>query len=71
MVVLYTDGVTDAINPKGKPFGDKRLRQVILGAPESPSQVGAAILRAVRKHIAGAPQADDLTLLCFGPTFPP
>ncbi|MBV8076286.1 MAG: SpoIIE family protein phosphatase [Planctomycetaceae bacterium] len=71
VVVLYTDGVTDAMNPKGKPFGDKRLRQVILGAPGGPSQVGAAILRAVRKHISGAPQADDLTLLCFGPTSPP
>ncbi len=68
VVVLYTDGVTDAMSPKDKTFGLERLKQVILAAPERPCQVGEAILRAVRKHVAGAPQTDDLTLLCFGPT---
>ena len=70
VVVLYTDGVTDAMNPKAKPFGDKRLRQVILDARRVRPRWRGDPPR-VRKHIAGQPQADDLTLLCFGPTFPP
>ena len=48
--------ITDAMNPKAKPFGDKRLRQVILYRPESPSQVARRSSAPAAEHIAGRPR---------------
>ena len=64
LLVLYTDGVTEAMNPEGDLFGEERLLQVLeesfgLGAGE----VLARVQQAVDDFAAGAPQRDDLTLL--------
>jgi sigma-B regulation protein RsbU (phosphoserine phosphatase) len=68
VVVLYTDGVNEAMDNAGRLFGIELLRQTLATAPSEVGKVGEAILNAVRRHAAGCTQSDDITLLCFGRT---
>jgi len=63
-LVLFSDGVTEAMNPDDQEFGHARLREVLAGHPNaSVEEIQAAILTAVEDFTRGARQADDLTLL--------
>jgi len=63
VLVLYTDGVTEAMDAEGEPFGVGRLRQVVAAHPQaSPEQVVAAVEGAVSDFTGGAPQSDDIAL---------
>jgi serine phosphatase RsbU (regulator of sigma subunit) len=66
VVVLYTDGITEAMNAEGRQFGFRRLKEALASAPGGAVAAGEAILAAVRRHVGGHPQSDDITLLCFG-----
>ena len=66
VVVLYSDGVTDARDRRDKPFGEQRLRDALAQAPQGAAAVGEAILATVREHASGRSQFDDITLVCFG-----
>jgi serine phosphatase RsbU (regulator of sigma subunit) len=68
VAVLYTDGISEANAPGGALFGMERLVRAISSAEGTPKGVMSAILDAVREFTAGEAQADDVTLLCFGPT---
>ncbi len=63
-LVTFTDGVTEARDPDGVLFGEKRL-VAALAQPHPPNAAGllACIYEAVERYAAGAEQADDLTLL--------
>lgn len=64
MVVLYTDGVTDAINADEEEFGLARLTEVIQRTRErSPSDIIAAINDEVMTFVGDMPQFDDFTLV--------
>jgi serine phosphatase RsbU (regulator of sigma subunit) len=67
-VVLYTDGVTDAMNPATERFGEVRLRELLAQGPAEPAEVGEELIRQVRDHAAGRTQFDDITLVAFGRT---
>jgi sigma-B regulation protein RsbU (phosphoserine phosphatase) len=63
-LVLFSDGVTEAMNPSEELFGVPRLREVLTGLPECPLEnIQKCILEAVENFSRGAHQADDLTLL--------
>jgi len=63
-LVLFTDGVTEAMDPDEELFGVPRLRQVLNGQLECPLEhLQKCILEAVENFTRGARQADDLTLL--------
>ncbi len=66
VVVLYTDGISEAVAPGGQQFGVEQLNKAIAAAPAEAAELGEAILRAVEQHAAGAPQSDDIALVCFG-----
>ena len=66
VVVMYTDGVTDAANRHDEMFGLQGLERVVSETAGGPAEVGAAIARAVRNHAAGRDQVDDVAILCFG-----
>ena len=66
LFLLYTDGVTEARNPRNDQYGLDRLRQVMAAGPTDPEGLGAAVLADVRRFAAGRPQGDDLTIVCFG-----
>jgi serine phosphatase RsbU (regulator of sigma subunit) len=70
IVVLFTDGINEAMNPQGKLLGMPRLLQAVAEAPGDVNSMGNHILRVVRDHAAGRPQSDDIALLCFGRTAP-
>jgi sigma-B regulation protein RsbU (phosphoserine phosphatase) len=64
MLVLYTDGVTEATNADGEEFGESRL----LATLESNSllPVGPllqAVVEAVQQFSSGSEQQDDITLV--------
>ena len=62
----YTDGVSEA-GVSGGEFGEERLQQALMSVPEGapPQDVLQAILRALDAFLAGAPQDDDVTLICL------
>ena len=63
-LVLFTDGVTEAMDPEEQLFGVPRLRQVLTGQMQCPlEQLQKCVLEAVENFTRGARQADDLTLL--------
>ena len=64
-VILYTDGVTDAMNATGDRIGDTAVRQAIVNADPGASAVGEAVVKAVQRHVADRPQFDDITLVCL------
>lgn len=63
-LVLFTDGVTEAMDPDDQLFGVPRLKKVLTGQLECPlEQLQKCVLEAVEDFTRGARQADDLTLL--------
>jgi sigma-B regulation protein RsbU (phosphoserine phosphatase) len=63
-LVLFSDGVTEAMDPEDQLFGVTRLKQVLTGLTECPlEQIQKTILESVENFTRGARQADDLTLL--------
>lgn len=63
-LVLFTDGITEAVNPREEQFGNERLEQVVARHASAPlEKLQAAILEAVEEFTQGAPQADDITVL--------
>ncbi len=63
-LLAYTDGVTEATNPRDELFTEERLRAVLTGhgAAEVRELIGA-VLSAVGEFAAGAPQSDDIAML--------
>jgi phosphoserine phosphatase RsbU/P len=63
-LVLFSDGVTEAMDPDEQLYGIPRLREALTGAAELPlDQLKKRILESVENFTRGARQADDLTLL--------
>lgn len=62
-LLLYTDGVTEAMDPDGALFGEERLATTVAAANSGVSDLLTRTFDAVRDFAAGEPQADDLTAL--------
>ena len=66
---LYTDGLTEARNAKGKLFGRDRVGQMIAEAgTTNPRQLVEAAIECWQKFIGETEQSDDLTLLALNYT---
>jgi sigma-B regulation protein RsbU (phosphoserine phosphatase) len=64
LLVMYTDGVTEAINRNEEMFSEKRLRAVIEECHALPAAgIVGAIRRAVESFCGDEPQFDDITIL--------
>jgi serine phosphatase RsbU (regulator of sigma subunit) len=64
MLVIYSDGVTEAESPAGEEFGEQRLADMLVANREKPAaEIVEHVIQAVAEWIAGAPPADDVTLL--------
>ena len=64
MVVFFTDGVTEAINPRNDEFGLEAVQALFEdGASRSAQEAAEMILKAVREFAGEAPQFDDLTCM--------
>jgi sigma-B regulation protein RsbU (phosphoserine phosphatase) len=66
VLVMYTDGVVEALDVSQQIFGEPRLIDAIRQAPGDAPAVCRAIVDAVRQFVGSAPQSDDVTILCLG-----
>jgi len=63
-LVLFTDGISEAMNPRQELFGRERLKKVVEScAACSLEEMQARILAGADEFARGAAQADDITLL--------
>jgi serine phosphatase RsbU (regulator of sigma subunit) len=63
-LVLFSDGVTEAMDPAEQLFGVPRLKDVLTGHMQTPlEELQQIVLQSVENFAHGASQADDLTLL--------
>ena len=65
-VFIYTDGVSEAMDPANTFFTDARLKEVLAPLAGAPARaVVAEVLASVRDFAAGAPQADDIAAMAI------
>jgi sigma-B regulation protein RsbU (phosphoserine phosphatase) len=65
-VVIVTDGVDEAQNAAGELYGKERVIEFIANASPKADELGKMLLADVRRHAAGHPQNDDITIMTFG-----
>ena len=66
ILLLYTDGVTEAMNPQGAFFSKERLKDVLMDLEERDvKQVVYAVRRRIERFVEGASQSDDITMLAL------
>lgn len=64
LLLLYTDGVTEAINPAEEQFGKERLAALVQQEAGSPARMVVQALRqGLQEFIQGQPLADDTTIV--------
>ena len=65
-VLLYTDGVTEAMNVDDELYGEERLEVVVnAAADERPEALVKEVRRDVASFAQGAEQSDDITILAL------
>ncbi len=63
-LILFTDGVTEAMDPNDQEYGEPRLEALLASATgAAPAQIIKLIEDDVASFADGAPQADDLTMM--------
>ena len=64
-LLMYTDGVSEAMNVNDQEFGEARLKDFLINqcAALNVQQINENIISELKKYTAGAQQSDDITLL--------
>jgi len=63
VLVLYSDGVTEAMNEAGEFFEEKRLQDLLVSmSGRTATEIRDRVLDEVARFSGSAPQADDITL---------
>ncbi|HOI75963.1 MAG TPA: SpoIIE family protein phosphatase [Syntrophales bacterium] len=71
-IILYTDGVTEAMNQEKRFYGDARLLGTVAEREDSdPAGLVARIVESVHGFAGAEPQSDDITVLAVRWTGPP
>jgi sigma-B regulation protein RsbU (phosphoserine phosphatase) len=64
MIIAYTDGVTEAMNPSRELYSEKRLEETAAGCKNrTPREAVEIIMKSVKAHAGTEPQSDDITVL--------
>jgi sigma-B regulation protein RsbU (phosphoserine phosphatase) len=61
--IMFTDGVTEAMNVREEQFGREGMLKVVAASKGSADLTVKAVVEAVKKHADGFDQSDDITLL--------
>ena len=64
--VLYTDGISEAMDHEHRTYGLDRLVRVLGEQAETAEEIGRRILGDVERHAAGQVRSDDICLVCLG-----
>jgi phosphoserine phosphatase RsbU/P len=68
-LILFTDGIPDALDVRNNQFGQKGMQQALASAgAATPTQLAERLVKAVQTHAAGLSPHDDITLVSFGRT---
>ena len=65
-LVLYTDGITEAMNEKDELYGFRRLHEQVAVPSAGRRGFGRSILGNVKQFVGKRSQSDDMCLVCFG-----
>lgn len=65
IVIWLSDGIIEAADDNGEPFGYERLRSSLEGEAASASEVRDRLLTAAEAHTGGRPAEDDKTLVAM------
>ena len=64
LLVIYSDGITEAMNEEDEEFGEERLGEMIVERrADSANALAEEIFATVRQHAGNSLQTDDMTLL--------
>jgi phosphoserine phosphatase RsbU/P len=64
LLLLFTDGITEAMNAESDLFGEERLSRLVAEHGHLPTEeLRERILREIDAFVAGAPQHDDMTMV--------
>jgi serine phosphatase RsbU (regulator of sigma subunit) len=64
VLVVYSDGLTDARNQQDEMFGEERLLQIIRQeAPSGSQELEQKLLKAIQEFTEDVPQTDDITFV--------
>ena len=64
VLVAYTDGVVEALNPQQEEFGEERLRDIVRSSLSlSAAEICKRIAERLQAFVAESPQWDDITLV--------
>lgn len=66
LLVLYTDGISEAFGPRNELFGLPNLAAAVDRGEGDPERTRRSVLEAVERHAAGRPRVDDQTLVVMG-----
>ena len=63
-LVIFTDGVVEAVNPKGEEYGESQLIRLLDdGAEAAPAEMLERLLAGHDAYVGNTPQHDDITCL--------
>ena len=63
-LILYTDGIVEAMNHDGVEYGLERFAQVLQKlTSEAPDEVVSGVIADLAQHVSGAEASDDITLV--------
>ncbi len=69
LLIAFTDGVVDALDPNDEQFGEARLEECAARAcREAPTEICAHVLDEIADFVRTAPQFDDIALMVLRPT---
>jgi sigma-B regulation protein RsbU (phosphoserine phosphatase) len=65
-LLLYTDGVTDALDKDGEEFGmENVIKSILASAPEGAAAMITRLTDDLRAFVGTQPQNDDITLIAI------
>ncbi|NLX97654.1 MAG: SpoIIE family protein phosphatase [Rhodopirellula sp.] len=66
-VMLYSDGLSEAMNPADELYSIDRIRQHLVSyGSRDPAELGESLLTDIRAHVGRSKQFDDMSLVIFG-----
>lgn len=64
LIVMYSDGITEAMNAEEEQFTERRVVEVLRACQhESPEHVLEQLTKAAQQHAGSTPQSDDMTVV--------
>ena len=64
-LILYTDGLSDAMSADGQWYGSERIRAQLEKECEHAASLSQRLLSDIRRFIGSRPQSDDMCLTCL------